>query len=80
MHEFGIIRNIVNILEQEGEKNNFKKITRFTLRLGKLRQCLPDFMHFAFKIIAKNSVAENAEMIILSGKTDELILETIEGE
>ncbi len=80
MHEFSIINKIVNILKEEGEKNDFTKITKFTLRLGRLRQCLPDFMQFAFAITAKNTIAEGAEMIILQGENTEIVLETISGE
>lgn len=80
MHEFSIINKIVDILKEEGKKNNFTRITKFTLRLGKLRQCLPDFMQFAFMIAAKNTIAEGAEMIIVQGEDTEIVLETISGE
>ena len=64
MHEFGIIHNIIKMLEEVGKENNLKIINKVTIRIGKLRQVFPDFLQFAFENMSQNTIAQNAELII----------------
>lgn len=65
MHELSIIENIFTKIEQTAKDNHLKKITKVTLKIGKLRQVMPDFLDFAFKAVAEGTIAENAKLIII---------------
>lgn len=64
MHEFSIVENIVTLLKQIAKDNNFVSIKKATLKVGKLRQIVPENMKFAFGVLTKDTVASSAELII----------------
>jgi len=64
MHELSIIENIVEIILKELPKHNISKVTSISLRIGEMRQIVPEALHFGFECISKNTPAEGAELII----------------
>ncbi len=64
MHEFSIIQGIFKLLEDIAKQNKLIKINKVTLRIGKLRQVVPEFLQFAFEHSSADTIAENAELII----------------
>lgn len=65
MHEFSIIDSIFKIIQQESEKHQLKSLKKVTIKIGKLRQCFPDFLQFAFETLSSGTIAENAKLIII---------------
>ena len=66
MHEFSIMQNLLKIIEKEAEANSLSKVNAITVKIGKLRQVVPEFIEFAFTTIAKDTVAANAKLNIES--------------
>jgi hydrogenase nickel incorporation protein HypA/HybF len=66
MHEFSIIQNLLGIIEDEAKKHSFVKVTKVILRIGKLRQIVPDTMQFAFAAATEDTVAQCAELALES--------------
>lgn len=64
MHEISLLQNIFTYLEQIAGQQELRKITKVEIKVGKLRQVVPEFMQFAFEHLAKNTHAEGAELII----------------
>lgn len=64
MHELSIIENIVEIILNEMPKHNIKKVERISLRIGEMRQVVPEALHFGFECVSKNTPVEGAELII----------------
>ncbi len=64
MHEFSIIQDILKTVKQTAANNHLKKVNKATLEIGQLRQCVPEFLQFAFEILAKDTVASGAELIV----------------
>jgi hydrogenase nickel incorporation protein HypA/HybF len=64
MHEAGIVQSIIGILEQQAQLHKFKRIVRVSLEFGALTAVLPDSVRFAFDILSKDTVAENAALDI----------------
>ena len=64
MHELSIVESIFDIIIEIAEKNKITKISKVNLNVGKLRQVVPEFMVFAFDTVAKDTLAEKAELII----------------
>ena len=69
MHELTIITNIFNIIEEIAEENQLTKITKVTIKIGKLRHVYPEMLQNAFEIVSKDTKAENADLHIKSIRT-----------
>ncbi len=64
MHEFGIVTNILKIIEKAAKANDISQVSSIALSIGKLRQIDIETLGFAFETAAKGSVAENATLEI----------------
>lgn len=64
MHEISVIQSIFAVVVKIAAENNLKVVTKICLKIGKLRQLVPEFLQFALKTIAKDTIAETAELII----------------
>ncbi|EKE01423.1 MAG: Hydrogenase nickel insertion protein HypA [uncultured bacterium] len=64
MHELKIIQDIFPILENVAKENHLKSINKVFLKVGALRQVVPEFLQFAFATLAKDTLADSAELII----------------
>jgi hydrogenase nickel incorporation protein HypA/HybF len=64
MHELSLLENVREILEDHAVSQGFSKVTKVTLEIGKLSCVEPDALRFSFGVVMKDSLAENAELII----------------
>jgi len=64
MHEFGIVEDILATINKIATEQKFKKINRVTIQVGKLRQVIPENLQFAFSVLAENTIAANAQLVI----------------
>lgn len=64
MHELSLLEDVRNIIENHALKQNFTKVTQVTLEIGKLSCVDPDALRFAFDVVMKGSLAENAKLFI----------------
>ena len=64
MHELSLLENVREILEDHAVSQNFSNVTKVTLEIGKLSCVEPDALRFGFDVVMKDSLAENAELII----------------
>jgi hydrogenase nickel incorporation protein HypA/HybF len=64
MHELSLLENVREILEDHSVSQNFSKVTKVTLEIGKLSCIEPEALRFGFDVVMKDSLAENAELII----------------
>lgn len=64
MHELSIIENIVEIILTELPKHCIKKVESISLRIGEMRQVVPEALQFGFEFVSKNTPLEGAELII----------------
>ncbi len=64
MHELSLLENVREILENHALSQNFSRVTKVTLEIGKLSCVEPDALRFGFDVVMKDSLAENAELII----------------
>lgn len=61
MHELGISRNIVSIVEDAAKG---RRVRRVTLDIGKLAGVMPDALLFCFDVVASGTVLEGAQLDI----------------
>lgn len=64
MHELSIAQNIITIIQSELPKYNFSKVQFISLRIGVMRQIVPDALFFAFECLAKDTPLEGAAIKI----------------
>ncbi|MDO9423434.1 MAG: hydrogenase maturation nickel metallochaperone HypA [Methylobacter sp.] len=64
MHELSLLENVREILENHAVSQKFSKVSQVTLEIGKLSSVEPDALRFGFDVVMKDSLAENAELII----------------
>jgi len=64
MHELSLIEGIIDIILAELPKHNISKVESISLRIGEMRQVVPDALHFGFECMSKNTPLEDAELRI----------------
>lgn len=64
MHSSAIVQNILNIAIETAEEYDANKITEINVEVGKLNWMKSDKLRYVFDILAKDTLAENAELII----------------
>jgi hydrogenase nickel incorporation protein HypA/HybF len=65
MHEFSIIQNIFPIVTKIATENHLRTIKEITLKIGKLRQVIPENLQFAFSVLVKETNFKDAKLIII---------------
>ena len=84
MHDFHLADQILKIVLEHAEKNNFEQIKKIELELGSILEhgeyISPENLIFNFKLLAKNTSAENAELNIKKVAGDSWKLVYIDGE
>ena len=64
MHEFSLVNAIIDSIEEFAQKNGCKKICSVKLKIGAMRQVVPDIMKFAFEAASEGTVLEGASLEI----------------
>ena len=64
MHEMGLAQNILDVVLRSAQENQVKKVLRITMRAGQLRAIVPEQLKFCFGFVAKDSLADGAELVI----------------
>lgn len=64
MHELSITQSIVDIAVKNCIDNGYRLIKKIYISIGAASGVMPDSLYFAFDIIKKDTIAENAELCI----------------
>ena len=64
MHELSVTKGLLKICLDEGEKHKINKVLKMNIKVGELTDLIPDCISYYFNIVAKDTIAENAELII----------------
>ncbi|MCK5413584.1 MAG: hypothetical protein KAI57_04395 [Candidatus Pacebacteria bacterium] len=84
MHDIHAANQMLKTALEYAEKNNCKKINSMTIELGKVVEhdelILPENLKYNIKLISKNTIAEDCEIIVNSKDNNELKLVEINGE
>lgn len=75
MHELGLTRNIVAIVE---EKASGRQVERIQLEIGRLAAVLPEAMKFCFDVCTQGTVAEGATLEIIHSEGAALMIRELE--
>jgi len=64
LHEISLLENVKEILQDHAKSQNFNRVKKITLEIGELSCVEPDALRFGFDVVMKDTLAENAELII----------------
>lgn len=64
MHEVGIMQNTLDIAIAQAKQNGAATIDCLTLKIGQLSGVIPEALEFAFEVLIKGTIAENAQLEI----------------
>jgi hydrogenase nickel incorporation protein HypA/HybF len=65
MHEMSLCEGMLDILKQQATQQNYSTVKTVFLEIGKLSSVEPDAMRFAFPVVTRGSLAENATLEII---------------
>lgn len=84
MHDLVAAQDIVKIATQMAKKNKLKSISRIVIRLGKImehgEEISPENLQFNFELVKRNTLADNALLVIQKGRGDELSIVEVQGD
>lgn len=66
MHEMSLVEAVLESLEEMQKNNNWKRINKVTLNIGKMRQVIPEVMEFAYKTATNGTILEGSQLEIRS--------------
>ena len=64
MHEVGIMESAMAAVLEQARAHGARKFHRVVLRVGALSGVEPEALRFAFEIVARDTAAEGAELVI----------------
>ena len=64
MHEISLLENILEILESNAKSQDFSKVKKVCLQIGKLSCVEQEALRFGFDVVMSNTLAEHAELEI----------------
>ena len=59
MHELALAEGVIGVVERHAAG---RRVTQVELKVGYLRQVVPDALSFAFELVSQGTVAEGAEL------------------
>jgi hydrogenase nickel incorporation protein HypA/HybF len=62
MHEMAVTESILRITLEHAEKAKARRVSAITIRLGQLSSLVDDSIRFYWDLIAKDTIAEKAEL------------------
>jgi len=84
MHDWHLANEILKTVLEYAQKNGFKKVSRVEIELGSLvehgEEILPENLIYNFKLLSKNTIAQDAELEIKKVKGENWELIEINGD
>lgn len=65
MHEFSLVQAVLDTLQRYSAQAGWGRIKKVTLRIGDMRQVIPETMRFAFRTAVKGTPLDGAELEIV---------------
>ena len=66
MHEFSLVSAVIETLERFGAEQGWGPVKKVTLKVGAMRQVIPQTMQFAFKTACEGTRLDGAELELIN--------------
>jgi hydrogenase nickel incorporation protein HypA/HybF len=63
MHEFSVTKSLVDLCNQEADKNNIQNVIKIHINIGKFTGFSPDSIRFYFEFLKKHTSCSEAELL-----------------
>lgn len=80
MHGLDIVQDLIKGITREAEKRKIKKIGKIYVELGERSGIDEEELNLCFNILSKATLMEGATLEIKKTQTNEIMVDTIEGE
>lgn len=84
MHDLIAAQDILKQAIKIAEKNKLKKITRISVKLGKIvehnQEISPENLKFNFELVKRNTIAEKSRLEIRKTSGETIQISEVEGE
>ncbi len=60
MHEMSLAEGVIQLLEESGRSQNFSRVEKVRLEIGRLSHVEAEAMRFCFDAVSRGSIAEGA--------------------
>ena len=64
MHELSMVESLIEELLKLQKEYGWERICAIRLRIGAMRQVIPEIMHFAFDITVQGTALEGAKLVL----------------
>jgi hydrogenase nickel incorporation protein HypA/HybF len=64
MHETAVIVGLLRILSEQAALHHVDKVTRVTVKVGRLRAIEPQQLRACFEVFSEGTLAEGAELVV----------------
>jgi hydrogenase nickel incorporation protein HypA/HybF len=65
VHELSLVKSVIDVISIHARENGWRRVTRVTLKVGRMRQVIPDVMKFSFQVASGGTSLEGAELEIV---------------
>ena len=79
MHEWGMIKSVIDEIIKEADENGIKKIDKVSLSLGEDDHLTPDSFELCFDILSKETPLAGIRLEIKKGDGAGVLINSIEG-
>jgi len=62
LHELSIASNLIDIVKQATERQEVSRVTSLRIVIGEMSNVVPDCLTFAFEVVSRGTLAENARL------------------
>ena len=66
MHEVSMMQNTLDIAISQAQQNGATAIDRLTMNIGELSGVIPEALEFAFEVLIRGTIADNAQLEIIT--------------
>lgn len=66
MHEMSLCEGILQCLEENAQTQHYQRVRRVRLEVGQFACVEPDALRFCFDVVCRNTLADGAELDILT--------------
>lgn len=74
MHELGIMTGVMDAVMASAQNAGAERITKVTLRVGRMTEAVEDALQFAFEALSENTMAEGATLEIIMIEPESICL------
>ena len=66
MHEYSIVQSLLDVIEENAEKNGATKVSKIVVKIGVLSGVEPHLLEIAFNTFKEKTICEDAELVIIN--------------